>query len=229
MSIAWLLAELLLCTAVIGRAGYALCGSADRLAARYGWGRGWVGLALLATVTSLPELSSSIGAVAVVGAPNLAVGGLLGACVFNLGFLVVVDLLQRDQPIYRTASATHLLSAAFGIVMLGSVALSIVTAETAPAMYHVGVYSPALLAIYLLALRSVHLHERELLPAGEVAAVGAHASRDWRHFALAAALVVAAGLWLPQLADRLAGACSYRGASSVPCWSRWSRPCPRWR
>jgi len=42
---------------------------------------------LLATVTSLPELASGISAVALVGAPNLAVGNALGACVMNLAFL----------------------------------------------------------------------------------------------------------------------------------------------
>lgn len=89
---------------LIAWAGYVLGRSADALAEAHGWGRGWVGLALLATVTSLPELASGISAVAFVDAPNLAVGNALGACVVNLLFLVVVDALQRHQPMYRAAS-----------------------------------------------------------------------------------------------------------------------------
>jgi Ca2+/Na+ antiporter len=104
-----------------------------------------VGLALLATVTSLPELASGISAVAWVDAPNLAVGNALGACVVNLLFLVVVDALQRRQPMYREASQTHLLSAGFGVVMLGFVALSLLIGGRVPALMHVGVYSPMLL------------------------------------------------------------------------------------
>jgi Ca2+/Na+ antiporter len=149
MSSAWPLAQFVVCALLIARAGHALSRSADALADAHGWGRGWVGLALLATVTSLPELASGISAVAVVDAPNLAVGNVLGACVVNLLFLVVVDALQRRQPMYREASATHLLSAGFGVVMLGFVALSLITGQRAPSVTHVGVYSPLLLAMLL--------------------------------------------------------------------------------
>jgi cation:H+ antiporter len=138
MTLAWLLMQFAVCALVIARAGYVLSQSADTLAEAYGWARGWVGLALLATVTSLPELASGISAVALVDAPNLAVGNALGACVVNLLFLVVVDALQRGQPMYREASATHLLSAGFGVVMLGLVALSLLTGARAPALLHVG-------------------------------------------------------------------------------------------
>ena len=163
MSLAWLIFQFAVCAVLIARAGYVLSRSADTLADAYGWGRGWVGLALLATVTSLPELASGISAVAFVDAPNLAVGNALGACVVNLLFLVVVDALQRQQPMYREASATHLLSAGFGVVMLGFVALSLLTGTRAPAVLHVGIYSPLLLAVYLLALKGVHGHERQAM------------------------------------------------------------------
>ena len=90
MTLGLLLLQFVLCALLIARAGYMLCVSADRIAQATGLSRGWVGLALLATVTSLPELASGISAVAVVDAPNLAVGNALGACVFNLLFLVAI-------------------------------------------------------------------------------------------------------------------------------------------
>ena len=121
MTLGLLALQFLLCAVLIAGAGYVLCQSADRIAKATGLTGGWMGLALLATVTSLPELASGISAVTVIAAPNLAVGNALGACVFNLVFLVVIDALQRSQPIYRHASAAHLLSAAFGVVMLGVV------------------------------------------------------------------------------------------------------------
>lgn len=209
MIMAWLLLQFVACAVLIARAGYVLSRSADALAEAHGWGRGWVGLALLATVTSLPELASGISAVAFVDAPNLAVGNALGACVVNLLFLVVVDALQRHQPMYREASATHLLSAAFGVVMLGFVALSLLTGTRAPALLHVGIYSPMLLALYLLALRGVHGHERQAIAAGTAtrSPVPAGQARDeWRRFGLAALVVLAAGSWLPKVADGLATA-----------------------
>jgi cation:H+ antiporter len=204
---AWLLLQFAVCAALIARAGYVISRSADALAGAYGWGRGWVGLALLATVTSLPELASGVSAVAFVGAPNLAVGNALGACVVNLLFLVVVDALQRQQPMYREASATHLLSAAFGVVMLGFVALSLLTGTRAPAVLHVGIYSPLLLVLYLLALKGVHGHEHQAMSAGMAMRSPlpvAQTRVEWRRFGLAAAVVLAAGSWLPKVADGLA-------------------------
>jgi cation:H+ antiporter len=250
VTLAWLLLQFTVCAALIARAGYLLSRSADALAEAHGWGRGWVGLALLATVTSLPELASGVSAVAWVQAPNLAVGNALGACVVNLLFLVVVDALQRKQPMYREASATHLMSAGFGVVMLGFVALGLVTGQRVPAVLHVGLYSPLLLALYFLALKAVHGQERQAVLAKRSAQAAAHAPagavvpgraavpagaetqagpqpqdhveaqdqaeatagpkagvrREWRRFGLSAAVVLAAGSWLPGLADGLAQA-----------------------
>jgi len=205
MTLPWFALQFAVCALLIAVAGYVLSRSADQLAAAYGWGRGWVGVALLATVTSLPELASGISAVALVDAPNLAVGNALGACVVNLAFLVVVDAVQRRQPMYREASSTHLLSAAFGVVMMGFVAMSL--AIRAPAVLHVGLYSPLLLAFYLLALRSVHAHDRtERAPdAGPLpAGAGPRLRREWLIFCAAAAVVLVAGTLLPEIADSIA-------------------------
>lgn len=208
MATASLLLQLALCALLIARGGFILSHSADRLSAAYGWGRGWTGLALLATVTSLPELASGISAVTVVDAPNLAVGNALGACIVNLAFLVVVDTVQRGQPMYRDASASHLLSAGFGVVMLGFVTMSLVTGGQAPALLHVGMYSPMLLALYFVALRNVFAHEQSLprrAPAGTSAPGGAapELRAEWRRFALAALVVLAAGTWLPAVVGEL--------------------------
>jgi len=193
--------------AAIGCAGYVLSRSAESLARHHGWGHGWVGLILLATVTSLPELSAGISAVAWVGQPDLAVGDVLGSCVFNLLLLVVVDALQRKQPMYGAASATHLLTAAFGVVMLGFVTLSLLLAAHAPRLFHLGVYSPMMFAMYLIAAACVNRYERAA-PAGARpdAASTIDPQRAWRSFALAALVVAVVGTWLPDVADRLARA-----------------------
>ena len=213
MTLAVLALQFLLCAALIAGAGYVLCQSADRIAKATGLTGGWIGLALLATVTSLPELASGISAVTVMDAPNLAVGNALGACVFNLVFLVVIDALQRREPIYFHASSAHQLSAAFGVVMLGFVALSLLSPERAPGLLHLGLYSPALLALYLLALRSVFAHEQALRPPHDAQADPDPApamAREWRRFGLAAVVVVTAGSWLPSLADQLATVMGWR-------------------
>jgi cation:H+ antiporter len=207
MRLAWLLLQFLAGAAAIGYAGYVLSRSAENLARHHGWGQGWVGLVLLATVTSLPELSSGISAVAWVGQPDLAVGDVLGSCVFNLLLLVLVDALQRKQPMYGAASSTHLLTAAFGVVMLGFVTLSLLLAAHAPRLFHLGWYSPMMIALYLLAAACVNRHERTVPAAAPPDAPPAiDPQRTWRAFALAALMVAVAGSWLPDVADHLARA-----------------------
>ncbi len=199
MALGVLLLQFLFCAVVIGRAGFVLSRSADAIAQATGLTGGWVGLALLATVTSLPELASGISAVAVLQAPNLAVGNALGSCVVNLLFLAIVDMLQRHQPMYASASTAHLLAAAFGVVMLGFVAMSLLMGSGAPAAFQLGFYTPVLLGLYLLALRSVFAHE-QARPAARAEGwqplrLGDPALRDhWRRFGLAAAAVLAATL-----------------------------------
>lgn len=206
----WFWLQFLLCALLIARAGLVLSASADGLARAHGWGRGWVGMALLATVTSMPELASGISAVALVDAPNLAVGNALGACVVNLLFLVVVDALQHRQPLYRHAAPSHLLAAAFGVVMLGLAALGLLAGARAPALLSLGPFSPLLLGLYLLALRSVQAHERHQPPDPGAEAPAPHPTsaaerrRLWGRFAFAALVVLAAGSWLPLAADQIA-------------------------
>jgi len=221
----WLLAlQFALCAAVIARAGWVLSTSGERISALTGLSGGWVGMALLATVTSLPELASGLSAVVILQAPNLAVGNALGACVFNLLFLSVLDALQRHEPMYRRASDEHLLSAAFGVVMLGLAAIGVLMAEALPTLLHLGVTSPILLGLYLLALRSVHARQSQLralprspqpqgLPPPAEAAEAADPApaprpqplaSELRRFGLAALVVLAAGVWLSSLAEQLA-------------------------
>jgi cation:H+ antiporter len=108
----WL--KLAACAALIGLAGPVLTHYGDIIARLTGLSRTWIGLTLLATATSLPELFTGISAVTVAAAPNIAVGDVLGSCIFNLMMLVVLDALSRDEPVYRRIDQGHILTAGFG-------------------------------------------------------------------------------------------------------------------
>ncbi|MGE4112523.1 MAG: sodium:calcium antiporter, partial [Burkholderiales bacterium] len=96
------------CMALIGMAGVRLSRYGDIIAEKSGLGAGVVGLLLLATVTSLPELVTGIGAVALADVPDIALGNIFGACVMNLAMIVVLDLLYREQSIYTKAGQGHI-------------------------------------------------------------------------------------------------------------------------
>ncbi|MBS1219272.1 MAG: cation transporter, partial [Proteobacteria bacterium] len=91
------------CAALIGFAGVRLSRYGDIIAEKSGIGASIVGLLLPATVTSLPELITGIGAVALADVPDIALGNLLGACLMNLAMIVVLDLVYREQSIYTKA------------------------------------------------------------------------------------------------------------------------------
>jgi cation:H+ antiporter len=63
-----------------------------------------VGLILLGTITSIPELATGITSVTVAAVPNIAVGDVLGSVVFNLLILVAVDFLFRKGSLYEQAN-----------------------------------------------------------------------------------------------------------------------------
>lgn len=197
----WL--KLLVCIAAIGLAGARLSRYGDVIAEKTRLGGSWVGLILLATVTSLPELVSGLSAVTVAGVPDIAVGDVLGSCVFNLAILVVVDLLHPKESLYSRASRGHILSAAFGIVLIGAVAFSLQLARRGEALAigHIGAYTPLIVALYLLAMRTLYQYERREVAefVEEVAERYPHVSlrRAAIGYALAAGIVVAAGIWLP--------------------------------
>ena len=212
--VAWL--EFALCAALIGYAGSKLSHYGDVIADKTGLGGAWIGLALMATVTSLPELVTGISSVTLVDAPDIAVGNVLGACVINLVMIVFLDLLQREESVYTLASQGHILSAGFGIIMAGFVGISVLFSQHGEVMSlrTIGVYSPVLLVLYAVAVRSVFHYERRQ----RAAAVEEQAERypdvtlrqALIRYAQAAAVVVAAGLWLPYVGRDLAQAMAWQ-------------------
>lgn len=205
------------CAALIAAAGSQLCRYGDAIADKTGLSGSWVGLVLLATVTSLPELATGISAVALADAPDIAVGNVLGSCMVNLTTLAVLDMLHRGGSIYVRASPSHLLSAGFGGALIGLTLASLLLGRNLEPyrLGHVGVYAPLIALLYAAAVRAVFLRERADPKGAQEAARQrfpelALRQVAWR-YALAAAGVVGAGIWLPLIATRLAAVMDWHG------------------
>lgn len=204
----WL--ELLLCLAVIGYAGYFLSRYGDIIAEKTGMSASWVGLILLSTATSLPELATGISSVTFADAPDIAVGDVLGSTVFNLAILVLLDALYKRETLYSRAAQGHILSASLGTILIGFAGFSLLLdhAGMSPALGHVGFYSPFIVLVYLVAMRAVYSYERRTV--SEYTGVSAERYPDVtlrsavKGYALAAGAVVMAGTWLPFVAKDLA-------------------------
>lgn len=197
------------CAAVIGFAGSQLSRYGDVIAEKTGLGGQWIGLILLATVTSLPELATGISAVMIVEAPDLAVGNVLGSCIFNLAMLALLDVLCREKPIYTMAGQGHILSAAFGIVLIGFTSLCLLLPDkfAVRSLGHVGLYSPFLVLMYLVAIRSVFIFEKRSMAelANDLQEQYPHISlrQATVRYLVAAFAVVGAGIWLPSIGQQM--------------------------
>jgi len=153
------------CTAVIVYSGAKLSKYGDIIAEKTGLGRAWVGLVLLASVTSLPELITGISSVTVAGVPNIAVGDVLGSCVFNMLILAVLDAQSRIMPISGKAHQGTILSAAFVILLLSTIALSMLSKKYLTPLGWIGPYSLFFIFVYFLAMRLVYFYEKRQIAA----------------------------------------------------------------
>jgi len=205
-----------LCALFIGAAGPELSRSGDIIADKTGVSGNWIGLILLGAVTSLPELITGLSAVTVANEPNIAVGDIFGSCVFNLLILVAVDFMYRETPVYRRAHQGHILSAGFGVILIGFAGMNLLVADHRAnyAIGHVGLYTPILVGLYLLAMRSVFTYERDHREAFVEGAAERYPDVTLQaaiiRYILAAMFVIAAGVWLPFAGAELADAMGWK-------------------
>ncbi len=202
--------QFIACTAVIVFAGTKLSKYGDIIAEKTGMGRTWIGVVLLASVTSLPELITGISSVTIFDVPDIAAGDVFGSCMFNLLIIAILDAMSGAAPISSKAHQGQVITAGFGVVLLGLAGVSIVAGEKIPAVGWIGAYSLFFLVAYLVAMRVVFLYEKkriaEMLEEMAEAARHDHISkaRAVVMYGLNALLVVGAATWLPHLGEEIA-------------------------
>jgi cation:H+ antiporter len=213
--------KFLICILIIFFMGQRVARYGDIIACKTGLGGVWIGLILIAQVTSLPELFNGVSAVTIVGVPDLTVGNIFGANSYNLLNLALLDLAYSKGFLLKNASSNHRLTAWFSILIMSVAALAIFISLkfSIPGLGWVGWYSPVLLIIYLLAVRYIFLAEqRHSGNTGGQVDKPEHIDMSNRHiylhFTISAAFIVGAGIWLALLGDELSTATGL-GASFI--------------
>lgn len=229
-----LLLQVIVCVLLVILVGSRLSQSADVLAEKTGLGRTWVGSILLAGATSLPELATGVSAIVVFDAPDLAVGGILGSCLFNLLLLAILDIFTGPEPLLRKAQISHALAAGLGSVMLGITALGILLAQIGNPLVigWFGLPCLALLGLYVVSARLIAQFElrrrAEVLEQEAEVFQYKHIPRQQAYltFVGLSVAIVGLGIWLASLGDKVAtvtglgqsfvGALLLAGATSLP-------------
>ncbi len=203
----WL--EFIVCSAAILYSGTMLSKYGDIIAEKSGLGRAWIGVILMALVTSLPELINGVSSVTIAGVPDITMGDILGSCVFNLFIIAVLDFMEGRGSIFTKADTGHELTAGFGIVLIGTVLLFKLTGGVFHAVGTIGVYTPLIIILYFISIRTIFRFEKKKA----VARMETVAVRNYDHistregvikYAVNAAVIIAAATFLPFIGKNIA-------------------------
>jgi cation:H+ antiporter len=200
------------CLAIIIVAGTRLSKYGDIIAEKTGLGHVWVGIVLLATVTSLPEVATGISSVAIIKSPDLAIGDLFGASLLNLAIIAVIDVLHTKGPILRFMGTGIVLATILSMLLIAAAATSILLAHSvfSPSILGlIGIYSPMLLCLYLISQYMLfRFKTRQPDSSNDANSQGIdYASvsmkRTLLHFGLTAIAILGAGIWLGFIGDQI--------------------------
>lgn len=226
-----LILAFLVASAAIWWAGTRLERYADAISQRTGLGQAFTGVLLLATVTSLPEVATTVTAVVVLRNPALAVNNLLGGVAFQTAILVVADAFtKRSGPLTYFSPRFALLIQGVGLLLLLQLALAGLTAKGVPIVAGVSVWAVLMAAVYGGIVYLVYRHRghprwtpstKDDFPAEERDQAEADRREDgpspgagsderstralWLRFAVMSVIVLAGGFAATECADALAG------------------------
>jgi cation:H+ antiporter len=214
---------------VIVLAGTRLSRYGDEIAELTGLGRLWIGVVLMSTATSLPEVFTDVSA-ALMDSPDLAAGDLFGSNMANMLILGIIDLMHRQKRIWQQAALEHTLTAGLAMLLTGLAAFFVLMKSD---IIHlgVGIGSLTLVMIYVLGMRLVFLQEgmkrrqreREALLEGIAAKADAAQHGDVRRavagFSAAALVLLVAAPFLAgsakEIAEQSGISATFIGASLV--------------
>ena len=213
MTMAILWGQLGVATVVILGASLFLAKSADVIAIKTGLGRTFVGVVLLATATSLPELGTGVSAVAVLGEPDLAVGGAFGSNLFNLLIIGLMDIFWWNRYLLNHVGMSSVVVGALGIAVIALGGLSVLVHDMTGVFdaWPVSPLSIMLIGGFAVAMYFVYLFEKGKDQGDDGTAAGGteqYASERLPihigMYAATALVVVGAAVWLSFVSDDLA-------------------------
>lgn len=196
----------LACAILIFFAGRKLSQYGDQLAEATGISKGWIGIILMASVTSLPELMVGISSAAIVSSADLAVGDIIGSCAFNLGILAMLDaFIPKRQPLFGLASPSHILNAGLGIILLSLVGLAMYIPHEVALTPWIGLSSVLFILVYFISVRIIYKNEHNHhAPVLHKEATKKPLSGILIPYAGFATVIIVAGLALPYFAEQIA-------------------------
>jgi len=204
----WL--QFLICAGIIVFAGSRLTRSAAVVAENTGIGTAWAGALMLPFATSLPELVTTLRAVSI-NAPDLAIGNILGSCLYNLTLLAVIDLLEGRGPLTARINQGHIITASLSIITICLASIAMLGIVYLPIGW-IGSETLLIALVYIFGSRLVYRYESKNLtrPYADETVSKFDSNKPIStlqallHFIVAAGFIVIAGVFLTDATDQIA-------------------------
>jgi cation:H+ antiporter len=191
----WQWAIFVTSAAAIVFAGMRLAPYGEAIGKRTGIGQGWIGLLFLATLTSIPEMTTTVTG-AVIDAPNIALGNAFGSNLFNVVIIVLLDILLLGRgPFLLKVKSYHVLSGSVAILLTLVAALGIVVGSPLTWM-GISPFSWLILIGYVGGVFMLFHAEKKQVGVEEESGVPMSLQRAVLGFVVSAVVVVVAGVFL---------------------------------
>lgn len=200
----WL--QFIVCVITILFAGSKTAQYADIIAEKTRLGRLWVGVLILAIVTSMPEFVTSLSSVVLVHNPDLSLGTLIGTSIFNLCILAILDIIHRGKPVISVASRRHFKALATGLLLTVVIGAGILFKNQLSVLNlkYVGLPSILVLLIYLTMFWRFSKERRETPPDSSLLRYDHSSGRHiWLKFVIAAMVIIGTGIWLSIVGEEI--------------------------
>lgn len=125
----------------------------DVIAIRTRMGGMFIGILLMASATSLPELLTSLSSVQQ-NTPNIAAGNLFGSSAVNMLMLAILDLTHRSKHILRSAAKRHALTGSLAVLMI-TLVLFFLEADINVKLGWIGLDAIIIMAAYIVSVKII--------------------------------------------------------------------------
>ena len=178
--------------------------------------KSWIGIVMLAAVTSLPEMVTSISAT-LMGNPQMAVANIFGSNLFNIFVVFIVDIfVLRSTSLSSKVSSKNFMGGFWAIILTLIFLLGFIFPTEG--IMNISLFSMMILGVYFIAMKCIYMYEHqendelseileeEVKGFHEVEEGGITLSQAKKGFAINAFFVVTLGTGLSFVGDRIASA-----------------------
>ena len=175
--------------------------SADIIAEKKKLARAFMGVVFISMITSFPELFTGISAAAIVKSADLAVGEIIGSCVFNLLIIALIEGVFRKQKLYIHQKKGDIMPLGFSFIMVGLLTLFL-SLNFSVAIFNVGIFSLMIFVFYIVFLR-ILFKERKITIKIELYK-NKSLKTEIINFIISALVIIGIGIYLPVVGKEIA-------------------------